>query len=143
MAHKYLACSGFAGAPDPRPEQLLKSTGVRLVTIYAVLMAMNTTRFLEEARRLTDQRMAAAETIADALARRDEAHAAAAAADAEAESAFRDAERAGWTAAELNRLRPADLGTRKRAGRPRKARRPASTSETSPTDVSDNAAVND
>lgn len=134
MAHKYLACSGPAGAATLEPEHLWTARASQTSAVYAGVMAMDTTRFLDEARRLTEQRMAAAETIAAALTRRDDAHAAAAAADAEAEAAFRDAERAGWTAAELNRLRPADLGSRKRATRPRKSRRSAPDTNTAPRD---------
>ena len=100
---------------------------------------MDTTHFLEEMRRMNEERMAAAERIADALARREEAHAAAAEADAETEAAFRDAERAGWTAGELNRLRPSDMSTRKRSTRTRRPRKsngaadaPVPTPETTP-----------
>ena len=74
--------------------------------------------------------MAAAERIADALARREEAHAAAAEADSQTEAAFRDAERAGWTTTELNRLRPSDLAQRKRSARTRRPRKTNSTSAT-------------
>jgi len=110
-------------------------------------MPMDTTHFLEEMRRMNEERMAAAERIADALARRDEvthgqdarlqhpagvvvreeAHAAAAEADSQTEAAFRDAERAGWTTSELNRLRPSDLATRKRSTRTRRPRKTNST----------------
>ena len=48
---------------------------------YAGAMPMDTTHFLEEMRRMNEERMAAAERIADVLARREEAHAAAAEAD--------------------------------------------------------------
>ena len=84
---------------------------------------MDTTHFLEEMRRMNEERMAAAERIADALARREEAHAAAAEADSQTEAAFRDAERAGWTPSELNRLRPSDMTTRKRSTRTRRPRK--------------------
>ena len=97
---------------------------------YAEAMPMDTTHFLEEMRRMNEKRMAAAERIADALARREEAHAAAAEADAETEAAFRDAEHAGWTAGELNRLRPSDMATRKRSTRTRRPRKTNSTSGT-------------
>lgn len=90
-------------------------------------MPMDTTHFLEEMRRMNEERMAAAERIADALARREEAHAAAAEADSQTEAAFRDAERAGWTPGELNRLRPSDLATRKRSTRTRRPRKTNST----------------
>ncbi len=90
-------------------------------------MPMDTTHFLEEMRRMNEQRMAAAERIADALARREEAHAAAAEADSQTEAAFRDAERAGWTPGELSRLRPSDLTARKRSTRTRRPRRTNST----------------
>ena len=92
---------------------------------------MDTTHFLEEMRRMNEERMAAAERIADALARREEAHAAAAEADSQTEAAFRDAERAGWTPSELNRLRPSDMTTRKRSTRTRRPRKTNSTSSTS------------
>lgn len=93
-------------------------------------MPMDTTHFLEEMRRMNEERMAAAERIADALARREEAHAAAAEADSQAEAAFRDAERAGWTTTELNRLRPSDLAPRKRSTRTRRPRKANNTSAT-------------
>ncbi|UTX35878.1 hypothetical protein NNL26_12220 (plasmid) [Micrococcus luteus] len=93
-------------------------------------MPMDTTHFLEEMRRMNEERMAAAERIADALARREEAHAAAAEADSQTEAAFRDAERAGWTPSELNRLRPSDMTTRKRSTRTRRPRKTNSTSGT-------------
>ena len=93
-------------------------------------MPMDTTHFLEEMRRMNEERMAAAERIADALARREEAHAAAAEADSQTEAAFRDAERAGWTTTELNRLRPSDLAPRKRSTRTRRTRKTNSTSAT-------------
>lgn len=85
---------------------------------------MDTTHFLEEMRRMNEER------IADALARREEAHAAAAEADSQTEAAFRDAERAGWTTSELNRLRPSDLAPRKRSTRTRRPRKTNSTSAT-------------
>ena len=98
--------------------------------LYAGAMPMDTTHFLEEMRRMNEERMAAAERIADALARREEAHAAAAEADSQTEAAFRDAERAGWTSGELNRLRPSDMTSRKRSTRTRRPRKTNSTSAT-------------
>mgnify|MGYP006899139321 CR=1 FL=1 len=62
---------------------------------YAEAMPMDTTHFLEEMRRMNEERMAAAERIADALARREEAHAAAAEAEIAAARLAAEQERAG------------------------------------------------
>ena len=60
-------------------------------------MALNRDAFLEEARIATQNRMAAAENIASALAAREEALAQLAQADADLKAAFRGAEKFGWT----------------------------------------------
>lgn len=69
-------------------------------------MSINTEKFLEDARKLTEQRMAAAERIAQAIAARVAAEEALKEAEAEERKAYRDAERHGWTKAELNKLKP-------------------------------------
>jgi hypothetical protein len=67
-------------------------------------MSINTEKFLEEARKLTEQRMAAAEKIAEAIAARVAAEEALK--EAEERKAYREAERSGWTKTELNKLKP-------------------------------------
>jgi len=69
-------------------------------------MSINTEKFLEEARKLTEQRMAAAEKIAEAIAARVAAEEALKEAEAEERKAYREAERSGWTKTELNKLKP-------------------------------------
>lgn len=73
-------------------------------------MSINTEKFLEDARKLTEQRMAAAEKIAQAISARVAAEEALKEAESEERKAYREAERHGWTKAELNKLKP----TRKR-----------------------------
>jgi len=69
-------------------------------------MSINTDKFLEDARKLTEQRMAAAEKIAEAIAARVAAEEALKEAEAEERKAYREAERSGWTKTELNKLKP-------------------------------------
>lgn len=69
-------------------------------------MSINTETFLEDARKLTEQRMAAAEKIAEAIAARVAAEEALKEAEAEERKAYREAERSGWAKTELNKLKP-------------------------------------
>jgi Tfp pilus assembly protein PilX len=69
-------------------------------------MSINTEQFLEDARKLTEQRMAAAENIAQAISVRVAAEEALKEAESEERKAYREAERHGWTKTELNRLKP-------------------------------------
>src|SRR5690625_954143 len=69
-------------------------------------MAINREKFLEDARKLTEQRMAAAEKIAEAISARVAAEEALKKAEAEERKAYREAERHGWTKTELNKLKP-------------------------------------
>jgi len=73
-------------------------------------MAINTEKFLEDARILTAQRMEAAEHLAEKIAARVKADKALKEAQAAEKKAYSYAERNGWTKAELNKLKP----TRKR-----------------------------
>ena len=99
---------------------------------YARGMALNRDAFLEEARIATQNRMAAAENIANALAAREEALAQLAQADADLEAAFRGAEKFGWTKTELRRLRPADMKTRTTTKRTRKNTKTANDQQPAP-----------
>src|SRR5699024_9597768 len=69
-------------------------------------MSIITEKFLEDARKLTEQRMAAAENIAQAISARVAAEEALKEAEAEERKAYREAERKGWGKAELNKLKP-------------------------------------
>ena len=69
-------------------------------------MSINTEKFLEDARKLTEQRMAAAEKIAQAISARVAAEEALKEAEAEERKAYKEAERNGWTKTELNKLKP-------------------------------------
>lgn len=105
-------------------------------------MAINTSKFLEDARRATDKRMAAAETIATKLAEWDQARAAVENAAVSVEAAFRDAERAGWSKSELRQLRPADLAPKPR--RRRKAGAPnAASGDAHPEDAASHSSATD
>jgi dsDNA-specific endonuclease/ATPase MutS2 len=79
-------------------------------------MSINTEKFLEDARKLTEQRMAAAEKIAQTIAARVAAEEALKEAEAEERKAYREAERNGWTKTELNKLKP----TKRRRTSPQK-----------------------
>jgi ABC-type oligopeptide transport system ATPase subunit len=89
-------------------------------------MTINTEKFLEDARKLTEQRMAAAEKIAEAISTRVAAEEALKKAEAEERKAYREAERHGWTKTELNKLKP----TKKRRS-PQKKNTPQSSQNTS------------
>lgn len=89
-------------------------------------MSINTEKFLEDARKLTEQRMAAAENIAQAISARVAAEEALKEAEAKERKAYKEAERNGWTKTELNKLKPV------------KKRRPAQKKNTS--QEADNAA---
>lgn len=69
-------------------------------------MAINTEKFLEDARKLTTQRMEAAEHLAEKIAARVQAEEALKAAQAEEKKAYTQAEKNGWTKTELNKLKP-------------------------------------
>lgn len=69
-------------------------------------MSINTEKFLEDARQLTEQRMAAAEKIAEAISARVAAEEALKQAESEERKAYRNAEQHGWTKTELNKLKP-------------------------------------
>jgi crotonobetainyl-CoA:carnitine CoA-transferase CaiB-like acyl-CoA transferase len=66
-----------------------------------------TESFLDQARKLNEQRLAAAQDIAAAVQARVDAEQALSHAQAAERKAFKDAERKGWSKAELDRLRPA------------------------------------
>lgn len=69
-------------------------------------MAINTEKFLEDARKLTEQRMDAAKNIAEAISNRVAAEDALKKAESDERKAYRDAERHGWSKTELNKLKP-------------------------------------
>lgn len=69
-------------------------------------MAINTEKFLEDARKLTAQRMEAAEHLAEKIAARVQAEEALKEAQAAEKKAYTYAERNGWTKTELNKLKP-------------------------------------
>lgn len=69
-------------------------------------MAINTEKFLEDARKLTAQRMQAAEHLAEKIAARVKAEEVLKAAQAAEKKAYTHAEKNGWTKTELNKLRP-------------------------------------
>src|SRR5699024_7870621 len=69
-------------------------------------MSINTEKFLEDARKLTEQRMASAENIAQAISARVAAEEALKEAEAEERKAYKEAERNGRTKTELNKLKP-------------------------------------
>ncbi|QCU79730.1 hypothetical protein E7744_15595 (plasmid) [Citricoccus sp. SGAir0253] len=64
-------------------------------------------QILEEARKLTEKRMHSVKKIADAISARVEAEETLRKAQLAEKKAFTDAEKNGWTKAELNKLRPA------------------------------------
>jgi hypothetical protein len=66
-----------------------------------------TESFINHARKLNDQRLAAAQDIAAAVQSRVDAEQALSHAQAAERKAFKDAERKGWTKTELDKLRPA------------------------------------
>lgn len=74
-----------------------------------------TESFIDQARKLNDQRLAAVQDIAAAVQARVDAEQALKDAQAAERKAFKDAERKGWTKTELDRLRPA--ASRRRAKR--------------------------
>lgn len=65
-----------------------------------------TESFIDQARKLNDQRLAAVQDIASAVQARVDAEQALKDAQAAERKAFKDAERKGWTKAELDKLRP-------------------------------------
>ncbi|QCU79574.1 hypothetical protein E7744_14720 (plasmid) [Citricoccus sp. SGAir0253] len=65
-----------------------------------------TESFIDQARKLNDQRLSAAREIAAAVQARVDAEHALAQAQAAERKAFKDAERKGWTKTELDKLRP-------------------------------------
>lgn len=69
-------------------------------------MAINTEKFLEDARKLTAQRMEAAEHLAEKIAARVKAEEALKEAQAAEKKAYAQAEKKGWTKTELNKLKP-------------------------------------
>ena len=66
-----------------------------------------TESFIDQARKLNDQRLAAVQDIASAVQARVDAEQALKDAQAAERKAFKDAERKGWTKSELDKLRPA------------------------------------
>jgi hypothetical protein len=66
-----------------------------------------TESFIDQARKLNEQRLAAVQDIAAAVQARVDAEQALSHAQAAERKAFKDAERKGWTKAELDKLRPA------------------------------------
>lgn len=71
--------------------------------------------FIDQARKLNDQRLVAVQEIATAVQARVNAEQALKDAQVAERKAFKDAERKGWTKTELDKLRPAK---RRRANRP-------------------------
>jgi hypothetical protein len=69
-------------------------------------MTINTEKFLEDAQKLTEQRMDAARNIAEAISNRVAAEEALKEAESEERKAYKDAERHGWSKTELNKLKP-------------------------------------
>lgn len=69
-------------------------------------MTLDTNRIIDQARKLTEKRMESAGKIASAIAQRVEAEQHLKTAVEAEKRAFRDAERNGWTKAELAQLRP-------------------------------------
>lgn len=65
-----------------------------------------TESFIDRARKLNDQRLTAVQDIAAAVQARVDAEQALKDAQAAERKAFKDAERKGWTKAELDKLRP-------------------------------------
>ncbi|MGW9551840.1 hypothetical protein ACWG8W_12390 [Citricoccus zhacaiensis] len=63
--------------------------------------------FIDQARKLNDQRLTAVQDIANAVQARVDAEQALKDAQAAERKAFKDAERKGWTKSELDKLRPA------------------------------------
>jgi hypothetical protein len=74
-----------------------------------------TESFIDQARKLNEQRLTAVQDIAAAVQARVDAEQALSHAQAAERKAFKDAERKGWTKAELDKLRPAP--SRRRAKR--------------------------
>jgi crotonobetainyl-CoA:carnitine CoA-transferase CaiB-like acyl-CoA transferase len=74
-----------------------------------------TESFIDQARKLNEQRLAAAQDIAAAVQARVDAEQALSHAQATERKAFKDAERKGWTKTELDKLRPTP--SRRRAKR--------------------------
>ncbi|GAA1133701.1 hypothetical protein [Citricoccus alkalitolerans] len=66
-----------------------------------------TESFIDQARKLNDQRLTAVQDIAAAVQARVNAEQALKDAQAAERKAFKDAERKGWTRTELDKLRPA------------------------------------
>lgn len=66
-----------------------------------------TESFIDQARKLNEQRLAAAQDIAAAVQTRVDAEQALKDAQAAERKAFKDAERKGWTKSDLDKLRPA------------------------------------
>lgn len=66
-----------------------------------------TESFIDQARKLNDQRLTAVRDIATAVQARVDAEQALKDAQAAERKAFKDAERKGWTKSELDKLRPA------------------------------------
>jgi hypothetical protein len=83
-----------------------------------------TESFIDQARKLNEQRLAAAQDIAAAVQARVDAEQALKDAQAAERKAFKDAERKGWTKTELDKLRPT------------KRRRPTNTRTTTDHDTS-------
>lgn len=96
-------------------------------------MSVDTEQVEQAARQLIDGRIEAVRTLATARQTTEQArHALAEAQRADAQ-AWADAERAGWTSAELRRV--GFTPSRKAPGRPRSTRsRPPQASETTPTE---------
>src|SRR5699024_3882302 len=97
---------------------------------------INTDKFLEDARKLTEQRMDAAKTIAEAISNRVAAEEALKEAEAEERKAYKQAERHGWTKTELNKLKPT-----KRRQSTQKQKPTVKTSENQP-DQTDSSSTN-
>lgn len=97
-------------------------------------MAINTEKFLEDARKLTEQRMDAAKNIAEAISNRVAAEEALKETEAEERKAYRDAERHGWSKTELNKLKPTK---RRRTSQTPKNANSTPTNQTNQTNTTD------
>lgn len=91
------------------------------------MATLTSEQILDQARKLTEKRMQSVHQIADATSARVEAEEALRKAELAEKKAFTDAEKSGWTKAELNKLRP----TKKT----RRAPKPTATSTTPPADA--------
>ena len=91
------------------------------------MATLTSEQILDQARKLTEKRMQSVHQIADAISARVEAEETLRKAELAEKKAFTDAEKNGWTKAELNKLRPTKTS--------RRAPKPKATSTTPPADA--------